>query len=367
MRIALVSFGYGDNPAWLNTFGNLSRELARLGHEVVAVIGRAHSGLPLREQSGTATWRRVPRRYWGLSNASFQFLGFARAARAEGCEIVHVHFSGEFRWPVLWMALWCRLSGRRMVLSFNDFDNPSAPPLGWPGRVLLGVALCLSHGVTVNSRYVGDRVRQTFRGLAGEPALVYHGVDSAHYRPREAGPPHFPYVLFTGRLASYKGVDILVMAWRELLDRGHRVRLLLTGPDFNPGHIQGLISLLRLEPWVSYEGVLPRAELDRLLADCLFLALPSRQEALGLSALEAMACGKPVVASRCGGLSEIVRHGYNGLLAQPKDLGSLVEVLDRLLRDDELRRQLGQNALRTAGNFDWRFTASGYHEVYASR
>jgi glycosyltransferase involved in cell wall biosynthesis len=87
--------------------------------------------------------------------------------------------------------------------------------------------------------------------------------------------------------------------------------------------------------------MLPRAELEPLLAGAAVVAVPSRREGFGLVAAEAMAHGKPVVASAVGGLLDLVVDGETGLLVPPGDVEALRAALERLLGDPELRRRLG--------------------------
>jgi len=95
------------------------------------------------------------------------------------------------------------------------------------------------------------------------------------------------------------------------------------------------------------------------------VVLPSLREGTPLVLLEAMACGKPVVATRVGGIPEIVKHGENGLLVRPKDIEGLSKAILTLLEDPDLREEMGKKARRRAvKEFDWDIKADEVIRVY---
>jgi glycosyltransferase involved in cell wall biosynthesis len=165
----------------------------------------------------------------------------------------------------------------------------------------------------------------------------------------EAVPPE---VLYAGRLSAEKGVLELVEA-----ARGMKLVVAGDGP-------------LRDEVPEAY-GFVPHEELQRLYARAAVVACPSRREGFGVACLEAMAHGRPVVASAVGGLRDLVVHEETGLLVPPRDPSALRAALERLLGDRELRLRLGtagQERART--QFSWeRFvngTLAAYDEALAT-
>lgn len=352
MRAALLSLSYGDNPTYRTVFGNLERELRRFGIDTIAIVGRTR-----RRGAADGFWRRIPR---GVSGAIGQTLRLGRLLRRERVDAVNLHFPGEFRWYMLGAWLFCRLTGRRFVLTFQDFGNPSLTAPTAIERMLLRLLLRRSHAATAVSAHAAREVEAC---LGVRPRTILNGVDHAAYAALESAAPRDPYALFVGRLARYKGVDVLLMAWRALAERGLRPRLVLCGPDFNPGHYQGLIRALGLEAQVRWSGTIEAEELKELLKASRLVVLPSRKEAFGMALLEAMACGKPVVASRCGGIPEFVIHGRNGWLVEPEDVDALADALERLWLDADLRSRLGGAARRDSARFDWARAAGAYAEV----
>ncbi|WP_317446605.1 glycogen synthase [Streptomyces collinus] len=224
--------------------------------------------------------------------------------------------------------------------------------------------------------------------LACYPALdparvhvVHNGIDTALYRPdhgtdalvRHGIDPSRPYVLFVGRITRQKGVPHLLRAVRDI-DPGAQVVLCAGAPD--TPEIDREFRELYEELSRVREGVfwipqmLPRADVVQLLTRAAVFACPSVYEPLGIVNLEAMACGTPVVASRVGGIPEVVDDGRTGLLVDVDDAfeSNLARALDTVLGDPEAARRLGEaGRARAVGEFGWdavaRRTAGLYEEI----
>lgn len=168
-------------------------------------------------------------------------------------------------------------------------------------------------------------------------------------------------VVFTGRLHRQKGVDTLVRA-AALLPPGTSVTLVGDGPE-RPA-IERLVAGLGLGDRVRITGFLPHREGLEIIADARAAVLPSRYEELGTALVEAMAAGRAVVASRVGGIPELVRDGVDGLLVPPGDPGALAGALNRLLTDPALAAALGASARQRVAAYDWRLLARRVLGVY---
>jgi glycosyltransferase involved in cell wall biosynthesis len=175
-----------------------------------------------------------------------------------------------------------------------------------------------------------------------------------------------PFVLAASRLAAYKGIDLLLMAFAGLAARRDDLDLVLCGPDQTNGRLARFALKLGLKGRVRFLGDTRPAALERLLERSLFFVLPSRSENLPMSLLEALAAGKAVVAADAGGVRELVRDGENGILIQPNDAAALERALDRLAGDATLRRRLGRRAARGAKHFTWSSATERYRELYAA-
>ena len=162
-----------------------------------------------------------------------------------------------------------------------------------------------------------------------------------------------PTVLFIGRLTAIKGVDVLIAAMRHC----HHARLILAGDGPARSALERWAAQLAVN--AQFVGRVNGATRDALLASSDVVVIPSRPLANGRSegmpvvCLEAMAAGRAIIASRTGGLAEIIGDQHNGLLFVPGDAIALAGNLQRILSDAALRDHLGQNARRTASRYGW--------------
>jgi glycosyltransferase involved in cell wall biosynthesis len=216
-------------------------------------------------------------------------------------------------------------------------------------------------------------------GVLGAPPartqVVYGGADTRRFAPDHACDRDG--VLFVGRLTPHKGIDRLLRA----LPAGAALRVAGSGGhDPRPPERGYPMLLRRLAAGrdVTFLGPVPDPALPELYRGAAVLALPSVDrtcygrevpvsELLGLVALEAMASGTPVVASRIGGLAEVVADGETGFLVEPGDVAALADRLALLLSDRRLAARLGANARDlVVARFTWRACAERCLAAYQS-
>lgn len=172
------------------------------------------------------------------------------------------------------------------------------------------------------------------------------GVDTNCFSPRPEL-PGTPLVVLPARMLRDKGVGEFVEAARMLRERGVAARFALVGaPDpANPASI----AETELRAWMV-EGVVEwwgqREDMPEVYAACHVVCLPSYREGLPKALLEAAASGRPIVTTDTPGCREVVRHEENGLLVPPRDVPSLAEALERLIRDAALRKEMGERGRR---------------------
>jgi glycosyltransferase involved in cell wall biosynthesis len=155
----------------------------------------------------------------------------------------------------------------------------------------------------------------------------------------------------------------LLAALARLAEEGLRPALWIAGQGPARPALEKLARELRLEDRVRFLG--QRSDVADLLSACDVFILPSRHEGLGVAALEAMAAGRPIVATRVGGLAEAVVHERTGLLVPPEDPAALATALARLLRDPALRARLGaEGPARIAEGFRADDLVEAYERLY---
>jgi glycosyltransferase involved in cell wall biosynthesis len=148
------------------------------------------------------------------------------------------------------------------------------------------------------------------------------------------------------RLSREKGIDILLRAFALVHKAIHHAHLLIVGDGNQLANLQCLARSLEIGDAITWTGRLPWEDAMGCLGLMDVVAMPSRFEGFGLTAVEAMACNKPVVASRVDGLAEIIRDGVTGCLAPVEDVSAFAESIIDLLKDENRRKIIGVSARR---------------------
>jgi glycosyltransferase involved in cell wall biosynthesis len=266
-----------------------------------------------------------------------------------GAEIVHAH---QFRsLPTRMAAVTARVRGAATAVTDH----------GLTGRAWGGLVHRLFDRFLTVSRFSADLLGAP----PGRTVVIYGGADPRRFAPRPGRDRHG--VLFVGRMTPHKGIDRLIRA----LPAGAALRVAGGGHDPRPPerHYPDLLGHLTQDRDVRFLGPVLDDALPDLYREAAVLAMPSVDrtcygrpvpvsELLGLTALEAMASGTPAVASRIGGLAEVVVDGETGFLVEPGDLGALHDRLALLVSDRRLAARLGANARElVTRQFTWRACA----------
>jgi D-inositol-3-phosphate glycosyltransferase len=211
---------------------------------------------------------------------------------------------------------------------------------------------------------------------------VSPGVDLSVFRPLAAVPdvrrrlglaPDAVVLVFAGRIQPLKGPDVMLRAAASLLRLAPELadRLVVVfvgGPSGSevgaPGRLDGLVSGLGLAGRVRFEPPCPHRELADWYRAATLVLVPSHSESFGLVALEAQACGTPVVAAAVGGLRTAVRDGFSGVLVDGHDPEVWAEVLSGLVTSPARLAGLSRGALAHASGFGWPATADRLIDVY---
>lgn len=155
------------------------------------------------------------------------------------------------------------------------------------------------------------------------------------------------------RLSPEKGLNYLLLAAREVIEAHGAVNFLIAGNGQLMGSLKQQAGSLGIADKVRFYGLFPRQDLPKIMAMTDIVVLPSLTEGMPFTIIEAMAYGKPVVASAVGGIPEVVEHQKTGLLVPPKDPKRLAEALLKLVDDEQLRAQMGEAGRR-------KFMSGGY-------
>jgi teichuronic acid biosynthesis glycosyltransferase TuaC len=213
-----------------------------------------------------------------------------------------------------------------------------------------------------------SRSLETILRLHGTPSgrceVLLRGVDQTRFFPSSQENPS-RRVLFVGRVEKAKGAFDLLSAWVKVIRSFQNARLTMVGPDHTNGLFLHKVKELGLNASVTLTGPLPSNEVAELMRQSVLLCLPSHGEGTPNCVMEALSCGLPVVATRVGGIPDIVVHGRNGLLVDKEDREGLAAAIVTLLSDRGLSLCMGEVALAFARErLDARKTVSRLIELY---
>ena len=240
--------------------------------------------------------------------------------------------------------------------------------------IVAGADRLVAANVIERGHLIGD-----YEADPAKIAVIPCGVDTALFAPGDAeaaraslGLPAGPLLLYVGRIAPIKGLETLLDALGCLRGAGHLARLVVVGGDADErldsheAELRRKVARQGLAGAVTFVGAQPQERLRDYYVAADVTVLPSYYESFGMVALEAMACGSAVIASRVGGLQTTVRDGVTGLLVSEGDPCALAETIARVLDDSALRWRLGREGVRWAAGHRWPCVAEAICREYAA-
>jgi glycosyltransferase involved in cell wall biosynthesis len=241
---------------------------------------------------------------------------------------------------LLFVAL-ARASGRRVIAHVHGAD------LTVGGHRIRALALRSIARLSVETVALAPSSRAALQRLGIEASVVFNPVRLEGPASPATRQGTVCRALFVGTYGRRKGAAELVAAVAQLRREGVSIELEFAGKEEFRGEEAELCSRVRdfgLADFVRFHGVLGTPALQDLYEGSHVFVLPSRSEGLPMALLEAMAFRLPVVATRVGGIPDVVEDGKSGLLIQPARTGELADALRRLASDPRLREQLGEQA-----------------------
>jgi glycogen(starch) synthase len=214
------------------------------------------------------------------------------------------------------------------------------------------------------SEAILERGRRLTPEISSRSSVIYNALDRPVPYP-EPLPLNPARILCLGRLAPEKGIDIALEAFRRILDRFPDVRLTIAGDGPLRSELEQQSTRLGLSRAVDFIGWIVPEKVPSLLNDHTIVLMPSREDSFPLVALEASLMARPIVATRVGGLPEIVLDGQTGLLVESESSQAFVRAVTLLLSRPETAFQYGQAARRRVREaFSWERHVDGYDALY---
>jgi glycosyltransferase involved in cell wall biosynthesis len=410
MKVAIVCQPYdGIFPPNQNSIGLIAYNTAmELGHHVdLTLYGKQRNGQPVSSYLPfTASFvsnatddllqymaAHYPR--WvgplGIPAIADTYPGYARsiARELDGSNHDVVHIMNYWSW--------CRrfrgtAPNRRVVLEMQ------AEWLSQMDEKQVSAELEAVDGVVAVSDHIARLFRSSFPAYRGTVATAYNGVNVEDFHPGVSQRTHQDTVrpiLFVGRVSPEKGIHTLIEAFAQVASRDGRARLDIVGSratlreDFIVSisadplvralsrfyngavcsdyqrYLDDLVDRLSLQNKVRFIGRVPHTELPEWYRASSLVVNPSLSESFGISIVEGMACGIPVVGTKVGGMLETIVDGDTGLLVEPERPDLLAEAIVSVLQDPGLSRTMGEKGrVRAVEHFSWRARADRLITAY---
>lgn len=236
--------------------------------------------------------------------------------------------------------------------------------------------IACSDAILASCTAEADQLVELYGARRERIEIVAPGVDHAFFSPgdrsgaRQAlGLGDHPVMLFVGRIQPLKGLGVAIDALASL-DRTDTQLVVVGGPsgadgDLEAARARARVHELGLTDRVRFVEPQPHHLLSTYYRAADVCVVPSRSESFGLVALEAAACGTPVVAAAVGGLRTLVDHGRTGFLVEEREPAAYAAAVDELINDPERARQFGTAAARLARDYTWSTTAGRLRRLYA--
>ena len=364
MKIGLVSpYDWAYPGGVANHIKNLSDEFRSMGHRTVIIAPSSKRASEMDTDNLVVIGRPVPLPLGG--SVARITLSFHRAPQVrtlledEEFDVLHIH---EPLLPAL--PLWVlRYSKTLNVGTFHLYHRNAKGYRAW--RPLLKRWEPNIHGRIAVSRPAAEIVAKSF---PGDYTIIPNGIDLAHFSanvpPIERFKDGKTNILFVGRMEKRKGLRHLLAAYSRIKWEFPDTRLIVVGPGKPDAASERVLGERDLRDVVFIGGV-DYADLPRYYRTAdIFCSPATGGESFGIVLLEAMAAGKPVLASDIPGYATVVQHGVQGLLVEPQNEERLAEALVQLINDPALRGRLGARGREHAENYSWKRIAVQVMDFY---
>jgi len=394
LKVCFVSFEYP--PFILGGAGVyaacLCRELAKLGHEI-HVVSSSTSPFPENYAENEVFVHRVPivnRPFLRVSSFWLRLRKRYEKLKRDlrGFDLLHSNVISDFSLTkdlveaprVVTIHHLARTSFELINPSFLEMLLHPGGELGlvsWAEKKSMDfdkIVVTRSDRVIASSNFVKRSIISNYKVPSSRIAVTHYGVYPEDYEcteneilevKKKFGLMNESVILFVGGLGTRKGLPVLLQAFKLISKRQKKKSKLLLVGSGEQEPIRKLADSLGIGARVVLTGFVSGAMLKRLYNACDVFVLPSFLEGFGLTLLEAMAAGKPIVASNAGGIPEVVEDGVHGKLVNPGKPEELAEAIAFLIKNPQSAKEIGEkNKKYVTRNFGWKKTAELTEKLY---
>ena len=363
MKIGLVSpYDYGYPGGVIAHISDLSHGLVKAGHQVKIIAPMFDPNPDIEE-----TFIRLGRSFPIPSGGSIARVSLSvwlkphirRLLSEEQFDILHIH---EPLAPFLPLVI-LRLSDSVNIGTFHAFHGSSK--LHWASKYLLeNTAQMLDGRIAVSE----PAMRYASRDFPGEYKIIPNGIDFQRFNKSQIPIPEFQdgklNILFLGRLEKRKGLKYLLESFSDIKWEYPNTRLIVVGIGNEDKTAHRIIAERHIED-VIMVGASSYSDIPRYYHSADIYCSPATGgESFGIVLLEAMASGKPVIATNIDGYSSVMTNRKEGILVEPENPTSIKMALQEMISDSKLREDFAKNGLKTAARYDWANVTKDIIEYY---
>lgn len=393
MNVVFVIYNAHNAGAVMSTTRRQLEALSASGHRVLVISNEPTPELPTHSQRvdspDTVLWRaahRVAQAIFSRVGAGFrrwdcrQIIPFMRIGHAampflrrllDAGQCDHVFINQH---PSILGLHACRERVPVTLIAHGDIFSHPANAFSWPTTAVYRHSARVAYRRCDSVITVSGALRERAVSLGADPArvvVVPNGIDELdiglhggqNFLPpfADARPSTTVRLLYVGRFAEEKGVDTLLTALARLPRQKYQLTLCGDGPQ--RAELISLSARLGLTNMVTFAGSIPRQSLGAYYLGCDLVCLPSRSEAQPVVTLESMITGRPIIASRVGGVPDSVTDGVTGVLVPPDDPPALAGAIDSLGENPEQRVRMGHHARERVATFRWERVTAQFLET----
>ncbi|MEM2788654.1 MAG: glycosyltransferase [Candidatus Bathyarchaeia archaeon] len=395
MRVIKVrEFTYPTYVGGIETcLHQLTTALAELGAKVT-LLTCSEKGLPKHERKGNLEVRRIEllgligtltsrlkshgTLYGIVARALFLLtlpIHLIKAVKETGAEIMHVHCLCAL--SALPASITKLLARKPLIITMHGtflghYSKAAKPPLSWiiPAAEKAYLRLKLYDKILVEDKYTYRTLRNI--GIPKEKiqALPYPGIDTRKFKEaqpiKELSGLDKPIILHHGRLVQKRGIKTLIEAMPKIIEEAPKAKLIIAGEGPEKQRLKRLAEALGVASHVAFLGLVPYEQIPSLIKSSTVVVIPSLIEGHSTSIIEAMASAKPVIATRVGGITEIIKDGETGILVDPENPNQIANAVIKVLKNRNLAKTIAEKAAEKAEEYDVRRLAERELNMYMS-
>jgi len=357
MKIGLVSpYDYAAPGGVREHIGALDAKFREMGHDVVILTPNSKDGREEHHDNVISLGRVTPLRINGSTARITLSMWLTHRVRQilheEQFDVLHIH---EPLMPALPLTV-LRCSETINVATFHAHGQSYASNLGYlVGKAIVRRRVRKLHGRIAVSNTARQFVESYF---PGDYTVIPNGINLEWWqqpaKPIERFADGRPNVLFLGRLENRKGLKYLIRAFQQVRQEVPKARLIVAGEGRLRKGFERYVWQHDLEGDVFFTGFIPADERRRYFATAdVFCAPSTGQESFGIVLLEAMACGKAIVASNIDGYRDVVTNRREALLVPVKNEDAIASALVELLSNPVRRQELAERGRQTVQQYSW--------------